>query len=282
MTPRLVTTRAQLAVARGAMSGRVAVVMTLGALHAGHTALMDAAKEAADVVIATIFVNPLQFGAGEDFARYPRTLDADVAVCADHGVDVIFAPGVEDMYPPAEKVETMAAGELGQRFEGAMRPTHFDGMLTVVAKLLRLTRPDLAVFGEKDAQQLVLIRRMVAEQAIPVEIRGVDIVREFDGLALSSRNRYLDPTQRQEALALSRALRAGADRAADGVEAVRADVTDVLGAAAGVVVDYVAVVDEQTWQDADDTTRAARILVAGRLGSTRLIDNISVVLGTHA
>jgi pantoate--beta-alanine ligase len=278
--PVIVRTRAQLAAARDAMSGRVAVVMTMGALHAGHTALMDEASRHADFVIATIFVNPLQFGAGEDLDRYPRTFDADVEACGAHGVDVIFAPGVEDMYPPGEQVETMRSGELGQRLEGAIRPTHFDGMLTVVAKLLKLTRPDLAVFGEKDAQQLALIRRMVAELAMPVEIIGVKIVREADGLALSSRNRYLDPAQHEAALALSQALRVGVERAADGLEAARAAVAEVLAAASGVVVDYLAVVDEKTWQDADDTTRAARILVAGRLGSTRLIDNVSVVLGT--
>jgi pantoate--beta-alanine ligase len=280
-SPVVVTTRAELATARAAMPGRVAVVMTMGALHLGHIKLIDVAKESADSVVVTVFVNPLQFAAGEDLGRYPRTLDADVAACADHGVDVVFAPGVEQIYPPGESIEEVSAGELGQQLEGAIRPTHFDGVLTVVARLLELTRPDLAVFGEKDAQQLALVRRMVVERGIDVEVVGVSTVREADGLALSSRNRYLDPAQRQAALALSRALRAGAEAAPGGAAAALASAREVLAQTPEVDVDYVALVDEQTWQEPDDKTRNVRILVAARLGTTRLIDNVSVVLGTQ-
>jgi pantoate--beta-alanine ligase len=273
-------TRAELAAARDAMPGRVAVVMTMGALHVGHTRLIDVARERADSVLVTIFVNPLQFGAGEDLDRYPRTLDADLDVCREHGVAVVFAPGTEDIYPRGEPVDRRHAGDLGERLEGAVRPAHFDGVLTVVALLLRLTRPDVAVFGEKDAQQLALIRRMVAGDGLPVEVIGVPTVREPDGLALSSRNRYLDPAQREAAVALSRALLAGAHAAGRGVDAILAATRRVLDETPQIAVDYVTVVDDKTWEDPSETTREARILVAGRIGTTRLIDNVSVVLGT--
>jgi pantoate--beta-alanine ligase len=232
-------------------------------------------------VLVTIFVNPLQFGAGEDLDRYPRTLEADLAICGEHGVDVVFAPSVDDIYPPGELVRELHAGELGDRFEGAARPGHFDGVLTVVALLLRLTRPDLAVFGEKDAQQLALIRRMARDEGFSVEIVGVPTVREPDGLALSSRNRYLDPDQRQLAVMLSRALRAGADAARDGAAAAVEQARAVLAAAPEIKVDYLEIVDDATWKDPREDTREARILVAGRIGATRLIDNVSVVLGTQ-
>jgi pantoate--beta-alanine ligase len=280
--PVVARTRDELAVARAALPGRVAVVMTMGALHAGHVRLIRVARERADSVMVTIFLNPLQFAAGEDLGRYPKTFDSDLALCAEHGVDLVFAPTAAEMYPPGQPVETVSAGELGKRLEGAVRPTHFDGVVTVVAMLLRMTRPALAVFGEKDAQQLALIRRMVAELALPVEVLGVETVREPSGLALSSRNGYLTDIDREAALVLIRALRAGAACGAAGPDAVRAAVTDVLAQQSAVEADYVAVVDEQTWNDADDSTTAARILVAGRVGTTRLIDNVSVVLGKPA
>jgi pantoate--beta-alanine ligase len=276
----LVHTRADLATARDALPGTVAVVMTMGALHAGHVRLIDVAKEQADSVLVTIFVNPLQFGIGEDLDKYPRTLESDLGSCAEHGVDLVFAPSVEDMYPRGETVRRHHAGDLGERLEGAVRPSHFDGVLTVVALLLELTRPDIAVFGEKDAQQLALIRRLVIAQGYPVEVVGVPTVREPDGLALSSRNRYLDVAGRQSALALSRALNAGAARAADGADAALAAAQEVLAAAPEVDLDYVVIVDDATWQPAETNTRNARILVAGRVGTTRLIDNVPVVLGT--
>ncbi|MEU9797336.1 pantoate--beta-alanine ligase [Streptomyces sp. NPDC051000] len=200
-----------------ARPGRRAVVMTMGALHDGHASLIRTARELAGTdgqVVVTVFVNPLQFGANEDLDRYPRTLDADLRIAADAGADAVFAPAVDEVYPGGDPQVRITAGPMGGRLEGATRPGHFDGMLTVVAKLLHLTRPDLALFGQKDAQQLALIRRMVTDLNFPVEVVGVPTAREDDGLALSSRNRYLSPAERRTALALSRALFAGRDRLA--------------------------------------------------------------------
>ncbi|MER6517148.1 pantoate--beta-alanine ligase [Streptomyces sp. NPDC060334] len=196
---------------------RRAVVMTMGALHDGHASLIRTARDLAGAdgqVVVTVFVNPLQFGANEDLDRYPRTLDADLRIAADAGADAVFAPAADEVYPGGDPQVRITAGPMGGRLEGATRPGHFDGMLTVVAKLLHLTRPDLALFGQKDAQQLALIRRMVTDLNFPVEVVGVPTAREDDGLALSSRNRYLSPAERRTALALSRALFAGRDRLA--------------------------------------------------------------------
>ena len=203
-------TRAELAEARAALKGTVGVVMTMGALHAGHETLLRAAREQADHVLVTIFVNPLQFGPNEDFDRYPRTLDADLEVCRRAGADLVFAPSVADMYPDGQPRVRLDPGPLGEELEGASRPGFFHGVLTVVLKLLQLTRPDLAFFGEKDYQQLTLVRRMARDLDVPVEVVGVPTVREPDGLALSSRNRYLREPERAAALSLSAALRAGA------------------------------------------------------------------------
>ncbi|MYV48060.1 pantoate--beta-alanine ligase [Streptomyces sp. SID2888] len=212
-----------------AVPGRTAVVMTMGALHEGHAALIRAARDhvgARGFVIVTVFVNPLQFGKGEDLDRYPRTLEADLKVAEQAGADVVFAPSADEVYPGGEPQVRIAAGPMGECLEGAVRPGHFDGMLTVVAKLLHLTRPDAALYGQKDAQQLALIRRMVRDLNFGVEIIGVPTVREGDGLALSSRNRYLSPPERHTALALSRALFAGRDRHA-AQEALRARALEV-------------------------------------------------------
>ncbi|MER6127839.1 pantoate--beta-alanine ligase [Streptomyces sp. NPDC001795] len=209
--------------------GRRAVVMTMGALHEGHATLIRAAREIAGPdgeVVVTVFVNPLQFGKGEDLDRYPRTLDADLKVAEQAGADVVFAPSADEVYPGGEPQVRITAGPMGERLEGTFRPGHFDGMLTVVAKLLHLTRPDAALFGQKDAQQLALIRRMVRDLNFGVEIVGVPTVREDDGLALSSRNRYLAADERHTALALSRALFAGRDRHA-AQEALRARAREV-------------------------------------------------------
>jgi pantoate--beta-alanine ligase len=209
--------------------GRRAVVMTMGALHEGHATLIRAARQIAGPdgeVVVTVFVNPLQFGKGEDLDRYPRTLDADLKIAEQSGADVVFAPSADEVYPGGEPQVRMSAGPMGERLEGAFRPGHFDGMLTVVAKLLHLTRPDTALYGQKDAQQLALIRRMVRDLNFGVEIVGVPTVREHDGLALSSRNRYLSPDERRTALALSRALFAGRDRHA-AQEALRARAREV-------------------------------------------------------
>ncbi|MDX2537213.1 pantoate--beta-alanine ligase [Streptomyces scabiei] len=212
-----------------ARAGRRAVVMTMGALHEGHATLIRTAREIAGgtgEVVVTVFVNPLQFGAGEDLDRYPRTLDADVELAAAAGADVAFAPSADEVYPGGEPQVRVTAGPMGERLEGASRPGHFDGMLTVVAKLLHLTRPDVALYGQKDAQQLALIRRMVRDLNFGMDIVGVPTVREDDGLALSSRNRYLSTEERRTALALSQALFAGRDRHA-AQEALRARAREV-------------------------------------------------------
>ncbi|MFB8088005.1 pantoate--beta-alanine ligase [Streptomyces sp. NPDC055992] len=213
--PALLNTAAELHAY--APEGRRAVVMTMGALHEGHASLIRAARAhagPAGQVVVTVFVNPLQFGEAADLDRYPRTLEADLSVAGAAGADVVFAPSVDEVYPGGEPQVRISAGPMGERLEGASRPGHFDGMLTVVAKLLHLTRPDTAFFGQKDAQQLALIRRMARDLNFPVEIAGVETVREPDGLALSSRNRFLDAHERRTALALSRALFAARDRLA--------------------------------------------------------------------
>jgi pantoate--beta-alanine ligase len=280
MTPTVVRTRAELAAAREPLAAPVGVVMTMGALHAGHARLMQVAREQSASVVATIFVNPLQFGAGEDLDRYPRTFDADVDICTREGVDVVFAPTPDVVYPGGDPAVRVAAGALGERLEGAHRPGHFDGVLTVVAKLLHLTRPDLAFFGEKDAQQLALIRQMVRDLDFPVTVVGVPTVRADSGLALSSRNEYLSDSDRCAADSLYKALAAGSAAAADGAQAVVAAAQAVLDAQPTVSVDYLALVDDESWADAGAATRAARLLVAARVGSTRLIDNVPIVLGT--
>ncbi|QLJ05658.1 pantoate--beta-alanine ligase [Streptomyces sp. NEAU-sy36] len=212
-----------------AREGRRAVVMTMGALHEGHASLIRAARRIAGPdgeVVVTVFVNPLQFGADEDLDRYPRTLEADLKVAAQAGADAVFAPSVEEVYPGGDPQVRVTAGPMGERLEGASRPGHFDGMLTVVAKLLHLTRPDVALYGQKDAQQLALIRRMVRDLNFGIEIVAVPTAREEDGLALSSRNRFLSTDERRTALALSRALFAGRDRHA-AQEALRARAREV-------------------------------------------------------
>jgi pantoate--beta-alanine ligase len=260
---------------RDSWDGRVAVVMTMGALHAGHAALLREARKNADHVVATIFVNPLQFGPNEDLDRYPRSFDADQQLCEAEGVDLIFAPAPAELYPSGLPKVTVDPGALGSQLEGASRPGHFAGMLTVVLKLLNLVRPDAAFFGEKDYQQLTLISAMVADLDVPVEIIGVPTVRESDGLAMSSRNRYLSPPERELAGTLSRALRAGA--AEHRPAAVLAAAEAELG---GVQVDYLALCSEDLTLQASDATLTgpARLLVAARIGSTRLIDNFPIIL----
>ncbi|BFU41958.1 pantoate--beta-alanine ligase [Krasilnikovia sp. MM14-A1004] len=270
----LVHTRAELEAARKALPGTVAVVMTMGALHEGHRELMRTARRNADHVIVTIFVNPLQFGPNEDYDRYPRTLDADLEACRAEGVDLVFAPAREEMYPGGQPSVTVEAGPLGTILEGASRPGHFAGMLTVVCKLLLLTRAHLAFFGEKDYQQLALITRMVRDLDLGADIRGVPTVREPDGLALSSRNRYLSAEQRAAALALSRALRAGAAHTDAG--AALAAAAAILADSTGVQVDYLALTDPELGPA--PAHGPARLLVAARVGTTRLIDNVPLQL----
>jgi pantoate--beta-alanine ligase len=281
--PLVARTRAQLEAALGetrARGGRVALVPTMGALHAGHAALVDEARSRVDpddAVVVSIFVNPLQFGPGEDLDRYPRTFEADLEVCREHGADVVFAPSVEEVYPGGDPQVTVQPGPLGDVLEGATRPGHYRGVLTVVAKLFGLVRPDLAIFGQKDYQQLVLIGRMAADLCMGVDVVGAATVREESGLALSSRNVYLDDDQTRLALALSRALRAGADAGPRGAERVLADAAAVLDAAEGVYLDYLALTGpglEEAPEHGD-----ARLLVAARVGPTRLIDNTEIHLG---
>jgi pantoate--beta-alanine ligase len=258
-----------------------AVVMTMGALHEGHASLIREARRLAgtSTVTVTVFVNPLQFGANEDLDRYPRTLDADVEIAAREGADVVFAPDVDEVYPGGQPQVRISAGPMGERFEGASRPGHFDGMLTVVAKLLHLTRPEAAVFGQKDAQQLALIRRMATDLNFPVRIAAAPTVREPDGLALSSRNRFLTAQDRVQALALSRALFAGRDKAADGPQAVRAAAL-AEAAASGLSPDYLALIDPTDFTEAaPDHTGPAVLAVAAKVGATRLIDNIPLEFG---
>ncbi|NYE36853.1 pantoate--beta-alanine ligase [Nocardioides cavernae] len=283
-TPVLASTREELAglLADARRSGeKVAFVPTMGALHDGHASLMRAARAVTSgPLVVSIFVNPMQFGAGEDLDRYPRTLDADLAVCASEGVDVVFAPSVEEMYPGGFSHEsvhdgvTVAPGAIAGILDGASRPGHFDGVLTVVAKLFGLVRPDVAVFGQKDYQQLVLVRRMVRDLCLGIDVVGAETVREPDGLALSSRNRYLDPEGRRAAVALSRALRAAQGRAAYGVPAARWAAMAVLKAEAGLELDYLALTSPDLGEPPE--TGEGRILVAARVGTTRLIDNMAI------
>ncbi len=278
--PVLVRTRAELARARGELRGPVAVVMTMGALHAGHARLVEAARERSASVLVTIFLNPLQFGEGADLSAYPRTLDADLALLAEHGADLVFAPEAAEVYPGGTPSVTVSAGPLGDVLEGEARPGHFDGVLTVVAKLIGLTRPDVLLFGRKDAQQLLLVAAMVADLEMGVEVVGAATVRDDDGLALSSRNAHLRGGDRQVALALVAALRAGEAAAPRGAAAVRAAARSVLEAQRALSVDYLALVDPATLGDvADDARGAALLAVAARVGATRLIDNVTVTLG---
>jgi pantoate--beta-alanine ligase len=256
---------------------RISFVPTMGALHEGHRELLRRARRVRHgVLVASIFVNPLQFGPNEDLSRYPRPLEADLDICARERVEVVFTPSAEDMYPPGSQV-TVHPGPLGEELEGAARPGHFAGVLTVVAKLFNIVRPDYALFGEKDYQQLVLIKRMVRDLDLDVRVIGVPIVREPDGLALSSRNVYLDPDQRRAATALSAALSAGAHAGAKGPDAVLDAARAVLDDVPEVVVDYLVLRDPELGPAPE--LGEARLLVAAKLGGTRLIDNVPVLIG---
>jgi pantoate--beta-alanine ligase len=278
VTPAVAESTAELARLRAGLPGPVVLVPTMGALHEGHRTLVRAARQYGGSVVVSVFVNPTQFGPGEDFGRYPRTWDADLAALAEEGADVVFHPPVQEVYPPGATGVTVHPGPLGDVLEGAVRPGHFAGVLTVVAKLFGLVRPDVAVFGEKDYQQLTLVRAMARELALGVEVVGVPTVREDDGLALSSRNRYLSPEQRSTAAALSAALRAGAAAGPQGADAVLAAAGAVLAAAPQLVPDYLELADPDLGPA--PAGGPARLLVAARAGSTRLIDNTSVTLGS--
>ncbi|MEO8329476.1 MAG: pantoate--beta-alanine ligase [Candidatus Nanopelagicales bacterium] len=255
----------------------VAVVMTMGALHAGHAELIRQARKRAAAVIVTDFLNPLQFAPGEDLDKYPRTLDADLALCRREHVNLLFAPTPEVMYPDGEPLIRISAGAVGDVLEGDSRPGHFDGVLTVVAKLLHLTAADLAYFGQKDAQQLWLIARMVRALDFPVEVVAVPTVRDQDGVALSSRNIYLKDSDRAVARTLYRSLRAGQVAAARGVAATLAAARQVLADESALRLDYLSLVEPDGFGFVnDDYQGEALLVVAAFVGATRLIDNVSL------
>jgi pantoate--beta-alanine ligase len=257
------------------------LVPTMGALHAGHMALVEAARKRADRVAASIFVNPTQFNDPGDLARYPRQEESDAAMLAEAGCSLLWVPTAEQMYPSAFATKVSVTG-VADRWEGEHRSGHFDGVATVVAKLLVAAQPDVAVFGEKDFQQLAVIRRMVADLGLPVEILGVPTVRDADGLALSSRNALLSADERQLALALPQALHDAAQSISDGepVGSVLARAKQALVDAGFLKIDYVALVDAATLQPLDAPAGEMRILAAATIGKTRLIDNVSVISDT--
>ena len=267
-----------------ATGSRIALVPTMGALHDGHLALVRRAAEMADVVIVSIFVNPLQFGPAEDLERYPRTLAEDLARLEPLGVRAVFAPSASEMYPTGASDTRVTAGRVGSLYEGHTRANHFDGVLTVVSKLLNIAKPDVVLFGQKDAQQVFLVKRMIVDLNLPVIAEVVQTVREDDGLALSSRNRFLDANERRAARGLSLALEA-ADSAADrGLDAVLAAAQSVLIGEHFIELDYLTVVDPESFLPVDGTHQGrAIVLVAARVGATRLIDNGAIYLaGNHS
>ncbi len=261
-------------------SDSVALVPTMGALHAGHLALITEAKRRADRVVATIFVNPLQFGADEDLDRYPRQEAADAEMLRQGGCDLLWMPSVSDIYPEGFATTVSVRG-LSERWEGEARPGHFDGVATVVARLLLAVKPDIALFGEKDFQQLAVIRRMSDDLGLGVEIAAVPTVRDEDGLALSSRNAYLSADERKRAVALPRALAAARDAILSGepVEAALTAAKEAIRAAGFSSIDYVALVDAGTLEPLDEPRGAMRLIAAATIGGTRLIDNIAVETG---
>ncbi|MFL5461012.1 MAG: pantoate--beta-alanine ligase [Gemmatimonadales bacterium] len=260
---------------------RIGLVPTMGYLHEGHLALVDEARRRTDAVVLSIFVNPLQFGPREDLARYPRNLPRDRSLALSRGVDALFVPSVEMMYPSGSEVR-VTPGETAERWEGAARPGHFTGVLTVVAKLFHVVQPDLACFGQKDIQQLTLIRRMVRDLDWPIELVGVQTVREPDGLALSSRNAYLNADERRQALALSRSLLAAHRSFCEGErEAPRLEqhMRRVLEAEPAVRVEYIAIVEPEGLSPISTADGRTIVAIAARIGSTRLIDNINLAQG---
>jgi pantoate--beta-alanine ligase len=286
MIPMVARTTAGIAAARETTRCPVVLVPTMGALHGGHRALLRQAKRIAGEdgsVVVSVFVNPLQFGAGTDLHKYPRTLASDVTLCAEEGVAVVFAPLATQMYPVKQDI-TVNPGPVGEVLEGAFRPGFFTGVLTVVLKILNLVKPHVAVFGQKDAQQLFLVRRMVADLNVKVDIASVATVREPDGLAASSRNRYLSPAERLTALGLSKALHAGAAAGAGGQEAVltaaRAELAAAAEADPPLMTDYLELVDPATFSAPEaGYAGAGQLLVAGTVGKTRLIDNALLTVG---
>jgi pantoate--beta-alanine ligase len=278
---RVVTTIAECrdAIARARAEGaRVGFVPTMGALHAGHISLVERSRRECDFTVMSIFVNPLQFAPAEDLSRYPRPVESDERMAGDAGVDLLFRPSVEEMYAD-ERTITVTGGALGANWEGTSRPGHFDGVLTVVSKLFNIVQPDVSVFGRKDLQQAALVIAMVRDLNIPVRIELSPIVREADGLALSSRNRYLTEEQRASALLLSRALRAIVSKFESGERSVRAleqTGRNELAKDEAVRVDYLAVVDPRRFEQPELADASSAAIVAAKVGTTRLIDNMSL------
>jgi pantoate--beta-alanine ligase len=274
---QIVRNSEELARVRAELAGSAALVPTMGALHAGHTALLAEAKERADKVAVSIFVNPTQFGPGEDFGRYPRREEQDARLLEDAGCDLLWIPSAHDIYPAGFSTKISVSG-LTERWEGEVRPGHFDGVATIIAKLLLSVRPDVALFGEKDFQQLAVIRRMVADLNIPVEIVGAPTVRESDGLALSSRNAYLSPDERRRAMILPAALSSAraAILAGRPVGATLQMGKQLLVDGGFLRIDYFALVDASTLEPLDEPKGEMRLIAAAVIGSTRLIDNLMV------
>jgi pantoate--beta-alanine ligase len=278
VVPTIAGLRSAIAAAR-AEGRRIALVPTLGALHEGHLTHVRRARELADLVVVSIFVNPLQFGPHEDLAKYPRDLETDLDALAPLGVEYVFAPSIDEMYPDGGTQVKVTGGPVASLFEGRSRPGHFDGVLTVVAKLLMIAQPDVVTFGQKDAQQLFLVQRMVRDLNIPTAIEVIPTVREPDGLAMSSRNRYLGPADRKAAQALSQALEAAASAGDRGIDAVLAAAQGSLADRDLITLDYLKVVDPRTFLPVDDAHRGpARVLVAAQVGPARLIDNDEIYL----
>ena len=283
MSDRVVTSRASLRAALGDTSSRPGLVPTLGALHAGHQALIERAAAENERVVVSVFLNPTQFSNPDDLARYPRDLQRDAALAVEAGADLIYAPAVEEMYPPGHATTVHVAG-LTDRWEGAARPGHFDGVATVVTALLNQVRPARAYFGEKDFQQLVVIRRLHADLALPGEIGACRTVRDADGLALSSRNARLSPAARRQATALWRALsriRAAADEGVNAVDALLGAGETVLLFERGLDLDYLAIVDPETLDPLDGLRPGARAIIAATVEGTRLIDNVDLGSGVR-
>jgi len=272
---RVVTTREELRQARAELPGPIGLVPTMGALHAGHVANIQASKAITRSTVVSLFVNPMQFNQAADLERYPRTFEADLAICEQAGVELIWHPDVETMYRGGEAEVRVTAGALADQLEGPNRPGHFDGVLTVVCKLFNSVQPDHAFFGEKDYQQLTLIRRMVLDLDLPVEVHGVETVRDPDGLALSSRNVFLSKGDRDQAVRLSQALKAAQQNAATAEQALAAARKELDG----IHVEYLELRSPQLTEAGDG---ASRILIAARVGSVRLIDNMPIVLGGTA
>lgn len=279
MTAEVVTTVAacrEILAPRRRSGDRIGLVPTMGALHEGHLSLVEIAAGASDVVVVSVFVNPTQFGPGEDYERYPRDLDRDVRLASERGAAIVFAPSVEEMYPEPSLTRITLDG-IADRYEGAARPGHLDGVLTVVSKLFHIVQPDVAVFGRKDAQQATAVRRMVRDLDMPVEIVVAPTIRESDGLAASSRNAYLDDGERQRARAIHRALSRAASLVDDGetrASRLEAAMGDVLGHEPGIEIEYAAIVDRDTFEAVDRVDDSSLAVIAARVGPTRLIDNV--------